>query len=79
MKITVDIDVSPEEMRRFLGLPDVEKLQEQLVTNAQNYLKEQGEASYGDFVANAMQPMMAYQDWVSQLLSGRRSTKSDSD
>ena len=35
MKITIDIDCSPEEARRFLGLPDVTPLQEAFVAELQ--------------------------------------------
>lgn len=31
MQIRIEIDVQPEELRRFLGLPDVSGLQEELV------------------------------------------------
>jgi Family of unknown function (DUF6489) len=31
MKITVDIDCTPEEARAFLGLPDVQPMQERLM------------------------------------------------
>ncbi len=31
MKVTVDIDCTPEEARRFLGLPDVAPLQEAMM------------------------------------------------
>ncbi len=31
MKMTIEVDCSPEEARRFLGLPDVSTLNEQLV------------------------------------------------
>ena len=77
MKITIDIDVTPEEARRFLGLPDVEKIQMQLLENAQQYLKDQGEANYGEFVASAMQPMLAYQDWVSRMMSAAAGQRGD--
>ncbi len=69
MKITVNVDITPEELRRFLGLPNVEKLQEQLLKNAQAYLKESGDAPYGEYIAQAMQPMMAYQEWLSSLMN----------
>jgi hypothetical protein len=36
MQIKIEIDVKPEELRRFLGLPDVAGLQEDLI----NYLRE---------------------------------------
>ena len=35
MKITVNIDCSPEEARAFLGLPDVKPMQEQLMKEVQ--------------------------------------------
>ena len=35
MKITVDIDCTPEEARAFLGLPDVRPVQEQLMQDVQ--------------------------------------------
>jgi hypothetical protein len=31
MKITIDIDCTPEEVRRFMGLPDVAAMQESLL------------------------------------------------
>ena len=31
MKVTIDIDCTPQEARAFFGLPDVEKLQETVV------------------------------------------------
>jgi Family of unknown function (DUF6489) len=35
MKITLDIDCTPEEARAFLGLPDVKPMQEQLMRELQ--------------------------------------------
>ncbi len=35
MKITVDIDCTPEEARTFLGLPDVQPMQEALMKQMQ--------------------------------------------
>jgi hypothetical protein len=32
MKMTVEVDCTPEEARRFLGLPDVSALNEHMVT-----------------------------------------------
>lgn len=44
MQIKVEIDVKPEELRRFLGLPDVAGLQEDLMS----FLKDKmGQASDG--------------------------------
>ncbi len=38
MKITIDIDCTPQEARTFLGLPDVEAMQGALVTKLQERL-----------------------------------------
>jgi len=35
MKITVDLDCSPQEAREFLGLPDVKPLQDAFMENMQ--------------------------------------------
>ncbi len=40
MKITFDIDCTPQEARTFLGLPDVEKMQENLVNHMQEKMME---------------------------------------
>lgn len=31
MKVTVDVDITPEEMRKLFGLPDVEAFQQELM------------------------------------------------
>jgi len=36
MKMTIEVDCSPEEARRFLGLPDVSALNEHLVKEMQS-------------------------------------------
>ena len=36
MKITMDIECTPEEARTFLGLPDVKPMQEQLMRELQD-------------------------------------------
>jgi Family of unknown function (DUF6489) len=35
MKITVEVDCTPEEVRRFLGLPDVAPVQKAIMENIQ--------------------------------------------
>ena len=39
MKVTIDIDCTPEEARSFLGLPDVKPMQEAMLAEAQVRLK----------------------------------------
>ncbi|MGE0745761.1 MAG: DUF6489 family protein [Rhodospirillales bacterium] len=40
MKVTIDVDCSPDEARRFLGLPDVSGLNEALVAALQAKMAE---------------------------------------
>tara|TARA_R110000787_G_scaffold7925_9_gene26546 strand:- start:7000 stop:7254 length:255 start_codon:yes stop_codon:yes gene_type:complete len=40
MKITVDIDCTPQEARTFLGLPEVEKMQEAVMKELQAKMLE---------------------------------------
>lgn len=77
MKISVDVDITPEELRRFLGLPNVEKIQQEMVKNAQKYLKESGQSQYKDIVSSAMQPMMAYQNWLQRMMTGEATPPSN--
>jgi Family of unknown function (DUF6489) len=39
MKISVDIDCTPDELRGFLGLPDVKPMQEQLMKEVEERLR----------------------------------------
>lgn len=56
MKITVDFDITPEEMRRLMGLPDVQGLQDELM----NKMREQMDAgAEGYDPQTLMQPFMA--------------------
>src|SRR6266567_4300751 len=39
MKISVDIDCTPEELRGFFGLPDVKPMQEQLLKEVEERMR----------------------------------------
>ena len=69
MKITIDVDITPEELRSFIGLPNVEKLQEQMLAKAQEYVGEASKSQYTALIGSAMQPMMAYQSWLQKMMS----------
>ncbi|MCC5859731.1 MAG: hypothetical protein JJT90_16350 [Ectothiorhodospiraceae bacterium] len=40
MKIKVDLEATPEELRRFLGLPDVQRLQDELMEELRKRMLE---------------------------------------
>ena len=53
MKINVEIDLTPEELRRFMGLPDVQGWQQQMLeTFTQNLTNSQEQQQ--DFVRNML-------------------------
>jgi hypothetical protein len=39
MKMNIEIDMTPEEARKFLGLPDVAKVQEKMMRELENRMK----------------------------------------
>ena len=43
MKLTIDIDCTPQEARAFLGLPDVQKLQEKWLAEIESKILEEAE------------------------------------
>ncbi len=69
MKIRVEMDMTPDEARQFLGLPNIEKLQEHLISSAEQYMNESDNGQYGEFIRNALQPMLAYQQWLTGMMA----------
>ena len=61
MKITIDVDCTPDEARRFLGLPDVAPLQEALLRQ----LEERMHANLA-----AMDPETMIKTWLPVGLQG---------
>ena len=61
MKITIDIDCTPEEARAFLGLPDVKPMQERLMAD----LAERMAASL-----KGMEPAEMLRTWLPANLKG---------
>ena len=61
MKITMNVDCTPEEARTFLGLPDVKPMQEELMREVQERM-----------VANirAMEPEAMLRTWLPATLKG---------
>ncbi|NMM45007.1 hypothetical protein HH303_11000 [Rhodospirillaceae bacterium KN72] len=61
MKIHLDIDCTPDEARRFLGLPDVAPMQEALMKQVQ----ERMEANL-----KALEPEALFQTWLPASIQG---------
>ena len=61
MKVTIDIDCTPEEARTFLGLPDVRPMQEQLMRELQERMSAN---------IRAMAPEEMLKTWLPASLAG---------
>lgn len=61
MKVTINIDCTPEEARTFLGLPDVQPMQDALLKQMQDQLS-----------ANmaAMDPETMFKTWLPMSIQG---------
>jgi hypothetical protein len=61
MKITMDVECTPEEARTFLGLPDVKPMQEQLMRELQERMAAN---------IRAMEPEAMLKTWLPATLKG---------
>ena len=61
MNIKIDIDVTPEEMRKLMGLPDVETFQNQLMEDIRERIN-QGVEGYD--------PLKLFQPYLNSSLAG---------
>jgi hypothetical protein len=61
MKITMNVDCTPEEARAFLGLPDVKPMQEHLMRELQDRMSAN---------IKAMEPEAMVRTWLPATLKG---------
>jgi hypothetical protein len=61
MKVTIDIDCTPEEARAFLGLPDVRPLQEAMMTELRQRMAQ---------TIRSMDPETMLRTWLPASLEG---------
>jgi Tfp pilus assembly PilM family ATPase len=80
MKITIDIDCTPQELRAFLGLPHIEPMQDALIAQMQERLAKYLEAMDPEammklWLTGGMQGLAEIQErfWT-QLMSGMAGT-----
>lgn len=64
MQIRIEIDVKPEELRRFLGLPDVAGLQEDIIAYLRDRVGDANESFRpADFVRGNLDSMRKSKGW----------------
>ena len=57
MNITVNVDCTPEEARRFMGLPDVAPIQKQMMEDMQARMKAAFDAGDPEGMMKAWMPL----------------------
>jgi len=78
MKLTIDIDCTPQEARQFMGLPDVEALNEMVVAEMTERAKAEMEtlADPEKYMARALgmtgKGMEAMQAMMAAAMSGKK-------
>ena len=77
MQIKIEIDVKPEELRRFLGLPDVAGLQEDMIKFLREKLGAAGENfDPANFVKDSLDSFMRHPK-VQRVLFGAPTSDDD--
>jgi hypothetical protein len=72
MRIKMEIDMKPEELQRFLGLPDVAAMREELM----QFIKERVAADPAGFLLDNLDRLGKSKP-VRRLLYGTRSTRDE--
>ena len=83
MKINVEVDITPEELRRFMGLPDVQGMQQNLIDQFAQRLQnssDQRDEFLQSMFKNAMGPWQTFANMMGNAsMSGRGSNAEDKD
>jgi len=82
MKVSVDVDMTPEEMRRLFGLPDLTPIQNLVIDRIAAQVEKGLDQGIVTTLTRAMitgglQSWDAYQKLLSGILSGKRPTTTD--
>lgn len=84
MKITIDVDITPRELRTFFGLPDVKPLQDEMLDRIRDKMRKGAEGFdpvtlLKPLMPQGMQSIEALQTAFWQAFTGKRTTVSDND
>lgn len=73
MKITIDMDISPEEARKLMGFPDLEPLQNAMMEKLQSQMEEyfsnmsDPEAMLNKFMPLGVNAMEQYKNFFTDI------------
>ena len=79
MKLSIDIDCSPQEARAFLGLPDVEEMQKEMTEEVQKHLRAHIAAMDPEALMKTWMPMgtKAFETFRDAFMQGFQKRSSD--
>jgi hypothetical protein len=63
MKVHIEIDMTPEEARAFMGLPDVKPLQEKMMAEMERRMKAAMDTSDPEAMMRAWMPMQGFEQF----------------
>lgn len=82
MKVTIDIDCTPEEARAFMGLPDVKPMQETMMKEVEDRMRANlqamdPETMFKTWLPAGMQSFEQMQKMFWSQMTGGEKTKKD--
>lgn len=84
MKVTIDLDISPEEARKMMGLPDIEPLQKAMMDKMQAQMEgyftgiSDPELAFNKLMPMGVQAMETYQNFFREMAKASMSSMKDS-
>ncbi len=82
MKVNIDLEMTPEEFRKAMGLPDVQPLQDELMRRIQEQM-EAGVEGYDPlsllqpFISQSFSSVNSYQKMMMDLMAGYGQSKEE--
>lgn len=72
MKINIDMDLTPEELRRLFGLPDMQPIHDELLARMKKEMEENFDPAkiIEIYMTNSAASMEAFQHMFKQFMSG---------
>lgn len=85
MKVNIDLDMTPEEARKMMGLPDLEPLQKAMMDKMQNHMEDyfasmtDPELMFNKLMPIGIQAMETYQNFYREMAKASMQSMNDSD
>ena len=85
MKVTIDFDMTPEEARKMMGLPDVAPLQEAMMEKMKTQMEEyfasfsDPELAFSKLMPLGIQTMETYQNFFKEMANASMSNSNGAD